>query len=161
MRPTKVHSWPKTALAAKRLPAAIPGLADGGMDYKNESPAGGLAPTANACRQSSPHPACGHLLPARGEDENHHTLPAYAERENPPAPIPRCHLTNPLHLHWIGGMPAVPMNLIASDAYTFDTLATPVVCCDAEVRVLGGNLAFARWLRVSQRRLVDRGAFGR
>ena len=39
------------------------------------------------------------------------------------------------------------------DAHAFDALATPVAWCDGEGRVLGGNLAFARWLGVSQRRL--------
>lgn len=50
-------------------------------------------------------------------------------------------------------MPAAPIYAIAPDAHAFDALATPVAWCDAEGRVVGGNLAFARWLGVSQRRL--------
>jgi two-component system, NtrC family, nitrogen regulation sensor histidine kinase GlnL len=41
-----------------------------------------------------------------------------------------------------------------SDALTLlDALATPIAWCDDDGRVLGGNLAFARWLGVGQRRL--------
>ncbi len=39
------------------------------------------------------------------------------------------------------------------DPRALDALATPVVWCDAEGRVLGGNPAFARWLGVGPRRL--------
>ena len=34
-----------------------------------------------------------------------------------------------------------------------DALATPIVWCDADGRLEGGNLAFSRWLGVSARRL--------
>lgn len=51
-------------------------------------------------------------------------------------------------------MPADPRPIVVLDTPSFDVLATPIAWCDAEGRVMGGNLAFARWLGVSQRRLA-------
>lgn len=51
-------------------------------------------------------------------------------------------------MHYIGAtMPAFVPDL--------DQLTTPTVWADASGRVEGGNPAFARWLGVSQRRLID------
>ena len=51
-------------------------------------------------------------------------------------------------------MSADPIPAVTLDTGAFDALTTPIAWCDAEGRVAGGNLAFARWLGVSQRRLA-------
>jgi two-component system, NtrC family, nitrogen regulation sensor histidine kinase GlnL len=47
----------------------------------------------------------------------------------------------------------MPAEAAPLDVQVFDALTTPVAWCDREGRMQGGNLAFARWLGVSQRRL--------
>ena len=42
---------------------------------------------------------------------------------------------------------------MSDDVSLFDALLTPIAWCGDDGRVLGGNLAFARWLGVGQRRL--------
>ncbi len=51
-------------------------------------------------------------------------------------------------------MSADPSPIATLDTPSFDALTTPIAWCDAAGRVAGGNLAFARWLGVSQRRLA-------
>lgn len=48
----------------------------------------------------------------------------------------------------------MPAASIPINPHPFDALTTPIAWCDAEGRVAGSNLAFARWLGVSQRRLT-------